>query len=85
MYRKQMILQRILNEYGFNKQTDKQLFLDVDDYFYDEDEYKITMTSEGYIAYHRLTTLLYELNKIINCLPQIKDIIYALDFIVEDK
>lgn len=85
MNRKQIMLQRILNEYGFNKQTDKQLFLDVDDYFYDEDGIKTTMTSEGYIAYHRLTTLLYELNEIINCLPEINDIVYALDFIVEDR
>ena len=81
----QRILQRILNEYRFNDKPNERLWLDTDEQYRDEDNLKVTMTSNGYLAYHKLTTLLYELNEITDCLPQINDIIYALDFIVNEE
>lgn len=85
MNTKQRMLTRIINEYFFNGKLSDRLWLDEKDIHRDEDNLLVTMTDLGYLSYHKLTTLLYELAQLTDCLREVNEIVDTLDYIINDK
>lgn len=85
MNTKQRMLTRIINEYFFNGKLSDRLWLDEKDIHRDKDNLLITMTDLGYLSYHKLTILLYELAQLTDCLKEVNEIVYTLDYIVNGE
>lgn len=85
MNTKQRMFTRIINEYFFNNKLTERLWLDEKDIHRDEDNLLVTMTDLGYLSYHRLTTLLYDLAELTDCLKEVNEIVDTLDFIINNE
>lgn len=85
MNTKQRMLTRIINEYFFNNKLTERLWLDEKDIHRDEDNLLVTMTDLGYLSYNKLTTLLYELAELTDCLKEVNEIVDTLDYIVNSE
>lgn len=77
-----MTLEYILKTYKFAN-SNSNLFLKRP--YKDCDNFTITMTKQGYKAYDKLTSLLYDVAELTGTLSQVNDIINCLDNItIED-
>lgn len=85
MNTKQKMMTRIINEYFFNGRLPEKLWLDDKDIHRDEDNLLVTMTDLGYLSYHKLTTLLYDLAELTDCLKEVNEIVDTLDCIVNNE
>lgn len=77
-----MTLEDILKTYKFAKNNTK-LFLKRPYKGYDN--FTTTMTNQGYEAYSKLTSLLYDVAQLTDTLSQVNDIVCCLDrILIED-